>query len=115
MSIDTGPPKHRENILRPSSVSHFRPAQFAGQSLSIEAFASEGEHIIEGVLRSGDGRWVPIIQGVPTFLTGVLQQDLTDFALRHKLLGQQTNAREAAAEQAKTNKTFSDKWTRFNL
>jgi SAM-dependent methyltransferase len=99
--------------LRASSISNFKPAHLAGQSLTVEAFKSEGDQIIEGVLRAADGRWVPIIEGVPSFLTGVLQQDLSDFATRHNLPWQTTTARDAAAEQAKTNETFSDKWRRF--
>jgi len=99
--------------LRASSVSHFRPAHLAGQPVTVEAFAVDGDHIIEGVLRAADGRWVPIIEGVPSFLTGVLQRDLTSFAHKHGLPWQETAARDAAAEQAKTNESFSDKWTRF--
>jgi SAM-dependent methyltransferase/uncharacterized protein YbaR (Trm112 family) len=99
--------------LRASSVSHFRPAHLGNQPLTVEAFVSDGDQIVEGVLKAADGRWFPIIDGVPSFLTGVLQQDLTAFANRHGLPWQQTSAREAAAEQAKTNETFSDKWRRF--
>ena len=99
--------------MRVSSVSQFQPAHLKGQALTVESFKSEGDQIIDGVLRTGDGRWVPIIEGVPSFLTGVLQQDLSDFAKRHNLSYQTTTAREDAAEQAKTNETFSDKWTRF--
>lgn len=79
----------------------------------VEAFSSEGDQIIEGVLRARDGRWIPILNGVPSFLTGVLQQDLSEFASKHQLPYQVTVANEAAIEQAKTNQTFSDKWTRF--
>jgi SAM-dependent methyltransferase len=99
--------------LRASSVSHFRAAHLGEQALTAEIFVTDGEHIVEGVLRAPDGRWVPIIEGVPSFLTGVLQQDLTAFAARHRLPRQETVARDAASEQAKTDKTFSDKWTRF--
>jgi SAM-dependent methyltransferase len=99
--------------LRASSVSHFRPAHLGWQPVTVESFVSDGDHIIEGVLRAADGRWVPIIEGVPSFLTGVLQRDLTAFACKHGLHWQETAARDAAAEQAKTNETFSDKWTRF--
>lgn len=99
--------------MRTSSIVHFRSARHGAKPFSVEAFASDGEHVIEGVLRTADGQWVPIIDGVPSFLTGVLQRDLTDFARRHRLEHRPTVAREAAAEQAKTNTTFSDKWTRF--
>lgn len=99
--------------LRASSVSQFQPVHLNGQTLTVEAFKTEGDQIIEGVIRTGEGRWFPIIEGVPSFLTGVLQQDLRDFANRHDLPYQTTKARDAAAEQAKTNETFSDKWRRF--
>ncbi|MGX5735315.1 class I SAM-dependent methyltransferase [Bosea thiooxidans] len=81
--------------------------------LTLETFETQGDHVIEGVLRASDGRWVPIIGGVPSFLTGVLQQDLSGFAAKHGLALHVTQARAAATEQAKTNETFSDKWTRF--
>lgn len=99
--------------MHATSVSHFRPAHLGSQPLTIEAFVTEGDQIVEGVLKATDGRWVPIIDGVPSFLTGVLQQDLSDFAAKHGLTLHATQAREAASEQAKTNETFSDKWTRF--
>jgi SAM-dependent methyltransferase len=56
---------------------------------------------------------VPILNGVPSFLTGVLRCDLSDFARRHGLVHQETEGRPEAAEQARTTTTFSDKWTRF--
>lgn len=99
--------------MHATSVSHFRPAHLGTQPLTVETFVTEGDHIIEGVLKAADGRWVPIIEGVPSFLTGVLQQDLSDFAAKHGLVLHATQARAAASEQAKTNETFSDKWTRF--
>jgi SAM-dependent methyltransferase len=99
--------------LHATSVSHFRPAHLGGQPLTVEAFVTEGDQVVEGVLKAADGRWIPIIDGVPSFLTGVLQQDLSGFAAKHGLALHATQAREAASEQAKTNETFSDKWTRF--
>lgn len=102
--------------MRPSSVSHFTPSHLAGQALTLETFTAEGDHVMEGILRAADGRWVPVLNGVPSFLTGVLQQDLSAFAARHNLAWQPATGSvvaEAAAEQAKTNQTFSDKWTRF--
>ncbi|PWT78163.1 MAG: hypothetical protein C5B58_15635, partial [Acidobacteria bacterium] len=79
----------------------------------VEVFVADDDHIMEGVLRTRDQRWVPIIDGVPSFLTGVLQRDLTAFAERHRLPLFRTVARPAAVEQAMTNVSFSDKWTRF--
>lgn len=99
--------------MRTNSVPHFRPAGFADQPLRVETFVTEGDQIVEGVLRAADGRWFPILNGVPSFLTGVLQQDLAAFAAKHGLTLHPTQARAAASEQAKTNETFSDKWTRF--
>ncbi len=99
--------------MRASSLSHFRPVGFGDQLLTLEAFVTEGDQIVEGVLKAVDGRWFPIIDGVPSFLNGVLQQDLTGFAAKHGLTLHPTQARAAASEQAKTNATFSDKWTRF--
>jgi SAM-dependent methyltransferase len=99
--------------LRATSLPHFRPADFGRKTLALEAFVIDGDHIVEGVLRAADGRWFPIMDGVPSFLTGVLQQDLTAFAAKHCLALHETQARAAAVEQAKTNETFSDKWTRF--
>lgn len=99
--------------MHSSIVSQFAPAGYPAGDLALEAFRQEGEHVIEGVLKAKDGRWIPILDGVPSFLTGVLQQDLSAFASKHGLPYQTTTAREAAAEQAKTNETFSDKWKRF--
>jgi SAM-dependent methyltransferase len=99
--------------MRATSVNDFRSVHFDGQPLTVETFRSEGDHVIEGILRAPDGRWIPILDGVPSFLTGVLQQNLTDFARRHNLSYQTTATRPGDVEQAKTNKTFSDKWSRF--
>lgn len=99
--------------MRASSISHFRLAHRGNQPLTVEAFVTDGDQIVEGVLKAADGRWIPIINGVPSFLTGVLQQDLSAFAQKHGLTLHATQARAAASEQAKTNETFSDKWTRF--
>ena len=99
--------------MRANSILHFKPAHFPDQCLELQAFLSNGDHVIEGVLKAGDGRWVPILDGVPSFLTGILQRDLSDFCARHALPKQATTAREGAAQQVKTNDTFSDKWTRF--
>lgn len=99
--------------MHSSIVSQFAPAGYPAGDLTLEVFRQDGDHVIEGVLRAKDGRWIPIMDGVPSFLTGVLQQDLSEFAGKHGLPYQTTTARAAAAEQAKTNETFSDKWKRF--
>jgi SAM-dependent methyltransferase len=89
--------------------------QAAGQPLQSEIFSSDDGHVIEGVLRtSNPSVWYPILQGVPSFLTGPMQSDLTDFCARHGFAKPSTApTRPEASEQAKTNKTFSDKWRRF--
>lgn len=84
-------------------------------SLELTVFKADGDHVVEGVLRANDGKtWYPIQRGVPSFLTGPLRPDLTEFCKRHKLPAPpDLPARKEAAEQAKTNETFSDKWSRF--
>jgi SAM-dependent methyltransferase/uncharacterized protein YbaR (Trm112 family) len=99
--------------VRQHLVSRLLPTGFSPGSLDVTVFAREGDHIIEGALVAADGRWFPIIDGVPSFLTGVLQRDLTAFATRNGLPPQTTTNRPIAEEQAKTNETFSDKWRRF--
>lgn len=99
--------------MRITSVRHFRPANLDGQTLSLEAFVVSGDHVMEGVLRRSDGRWIPIIDGVPSFLPASLQQDLSAFAAKHGLKLPSAYVATAISEQAKTNETFSDKWTRF--
>jgi SAM-dependent methyltransferase len=99
--------------LRKVFVPELRlPGNF-DEPLTLEVFAEEADHVLEGVLRTREGRWIPIIRGVPSFLTGVLQQDLSEFARKYGLDLKPTTARPEADDQAKTNKTFSDKWRRF--
>lgn len=89
--------------------------QLAGQALQPEIFSDNGGHAIEGVLRTmNPSIWYPILEGVPSFLTGPMQPDLTDFCARHGLEKPVTAlTRPESSEQAKTNETFSDKWRRF--
>ena len=88
-----------------SSVSSFAVSGIEPGGLALEVFASEGDHIVEGVLKSPDGRWFPILDGVPSFLTEALQRDLTEFAERYGLTELRT-AKGAAAtiEQAMTTR-----------
>lgn len=95
------------------STSHFRAAHPHSEPLKLEAFHTDGEHVIEGVLWAGEGHWVPIIDGVPSFLTGALQQDLAGFARKHGLTLHATQSSASAGGQEKTNQTFTAKWTRF--
>jgi SAM-dependent methyltransferase/uncharacterized protein YbaR (Trm112 family) len=100
--------------VRRASVNSFVVAGVQICGLALEVFASEGEHIVEGVLKSPDGRWFPILDGVPSFLTGVMRRDLTEFAERHRLTEDRAaNGGRAAVEQAMTTTTFSHKWRRF--
>lgn len=96
--------------------SSFRPAGIpVGKGLELVAFAEDGPHVMEGVLRvPQNGHWYPIREGVPSFLTGALRPDLSQFCARHGLDAPADAAsRPEAAEQAKTTETFSDKWRRF--
>jgi len=101
--------------MYPSAKEHFLSTELGIEKpLQLEIFRQEGEHVIEGALWADDRRWFPIIDGVPCFLTGPLQPDFGEFARRHGLPAPTAGpAREEATEQAKTNKTFSDKWRRF--
>jgi SAM-dependent methyltransferase len=101
--------------VRPGSVDYFDISNVYRGPLRVMAFEKRDDHIIEGILKAeGSDIWFPILDGVPSFLSGILQRDLSDFAKRHGLpYASGTPAREGAAEQAKTNETFSDKWRRF--
>src|SRR5262249_847829 len=83
--------------------------------LRVIAFEKRDDHVIEGILEAeGSDIWFPILDGVPSFLSAILQRDLSDFAKRHGLpYASGAPARAGAAEQARTNETFSDKWRRF--
>ncbi len=82
--------------------------------LNLRVFGESNGHISEGVIETTNGQWYPIIDGVPCFLTGPMQPDLSVFAKRHDLKPATSGAtRAAASEQALTNQTFSDKWRRF--
>lgn len=97
------------------ALEHFRaPELDIASDGSVESFVEDGRHVMAGVLRTRSGDWFAIRDGVPCFLTGSLQPDLGDFAIRHGLPPPASGpTRPAAAEQAMTNKTFSDKWRRF--
>lgn len=86
-----------------------------GRPVQLEVFSQQQDHVIEGMLRTPDpSLWYPILKGVPCFLSGPMQPDLTEFCARHGLQ-KPANAptRPEAREQARTNQTFSDKWRRF--
>jgi SAM-dependent methyltransferase len=101
--------------MRPSTVSALRGVgPQAGQALTLSIFEKAGDDVVEGVLRTADGTWYPILAGVPCFLLGALRPDLKEFAARHHLDDPvPPAARQDVVEQARTTKTFSDKWRRF--
>lgn len=102
-------------FMRASSLKHFT-ADALGlvNSVDLEIFEEKDGHVNEGVIRIDDANWFPIVAGVPCFLTGPMKPDFSDFAKAHNLpTSQDGPTRDAAAEQVKTNETFSDKWTRF--
>jgi SAM-dependent methyltransferase len=85
------------------------------EPLTLDAFSTEGDHVTEGVLRQPDGYWYPIVEGVPSFLRGVLRHAHKAFKAKHGLPALPDEGEESAeaAQQAITNRTFSDKWRRF--
>ena len=93
----------------------FHPVGVKGNDLKIEAFVEENDHILEGILRNADGDdWFPILNGVPSFLTGPMAPDLREFCEKYSLDAPDNAANDTRAEQqAKTTETFSDKWRRF--
>jgi SAM-dependent methyltransferase len=99
-------------------ISKYAPLlRIAGDAdaFTVEGFAVDGEHIIEGIIRTLDSSvWYPIIQGVPCFLSGPMQPDLSEFCSRYGIPQKESGlARPESVEQAMTNATFSDKWRRF--
>jgi SAM-dependent methyltransferase len=107
------PLKNVENSVIPENISFLSPKNVGG--LKLESFLLAGEHVIEGILRTETPSvWFPIIEGVPSFLTGPMQPDLSQFCERYGLPQPPVMfARPESSEQAKTNQTFSDKWRRF--
>jgi SAM-dependent methyltransferase len=101
--------------MRQAALPHFTNAELAlAKGVRLDVCVERGGHVIEGVIHAAEGAWYPIIKGVPCFLTGPMQPDLTEFAKRHGLPPTKgVPTREAAVEQSKTNATFSDKWRRF--
>ena len=71
--------------MRANVLSELTPELFGGSTPQLETYLMDGDHVMEGALRWGDGLWAPIVDGVPSFLTGVMRADLTGFAARHGL------------------------------
>lgn len=100
--------------MRESSIATLRPAASRGSdSLRLEVFDRDGEHVLEGALYGANGEFFPVMRGVPVFLLGDLRPDLTDFCHRHGLPLPKDGANTHSQGQALTNVTFSDKWKRF--
>jgi SAM-dependent methyltransferase/uncharacterized protein YbaR (Trm112 family) len=102
--------------MNPDIVKHGWLRGRSPTPLRLETYAVESGQVMEGVLWDHDGYWYPILDGVPSFLRGVLRPPLDDFRSRHGLLAaadELQQRRAEAADQLLTNKTFSDKWTRF--
>lgn len=100
--------------MHADSLSHLKSQDSTHSALELTTFLTDGAHVIEGVLRSADGYWIPILKGVPLFLDGAVGPDLDAFAARHGLPPRLSNGRAATSQdQAKTTGTFSDKWSRF--
>lgn len=86
----------------------------SGEPMRLDVYRAEDEEVIEGALLA-PGRWFPVIDGVPRVLTGDLRGDWETFAASHGLpaAARRTVGGEPSG-QARTNVTFSDKWTRFD-
>jgi uncharacterized protein YbaR (Trm112 family) len=99
--------------LRKNIYSELRPPGVVGP-LDLVAYRTDGKQIMEGILEAKSGAWFPIIDGVPSFLSGPLRPDLRNFCSQHHLsLSADLVLRPDASDQAKTTKSFSDKWRRF--
>jgi len=99
--------------MRANAVSKLLNPTATGGGLRLESFSESDDQVVEGVLRADNGDFFPIMRGVPIFLMGELQPDLTDFCRRHGLPRPKGGASPHAEGQALTNVTFSDKWKRF--
>src|SRR5260221_434798 len=96
-----------------SELVNYLDSRLGFQSDPLKIYTRVADEVEEGILRTKRG-WYPILRGVPCFLNGVLRPDLRDFEQRHGLTSVATSpASESQHEQAKTNVTFSDKWSRF--
>jgi SAM-dependent methyltransferase len=98
--------------MRSELVNHLDPS-WGIPPHGLDVFTRDGDEVLEGVLRSAE-EWYPILRGVPCFLKGALRPDLGDFEARHGLAARRDGPIPVRqAEQARTNVTFSDKWSRF--
>ena len=70
--------------MHPRICSQLLPPGVAGP-LALTVYRMEGKQVIEGILKANSGEWFPIVDGVPSFLSGPLRPDLRDFCSRHHL------------------------------
>ena len=98
--------------MRGNDLRHFREGD-GFDVPEIEVSRSDADHILDGRIIYGSGRIVPIVDGVPSFLTGLAQRGFFNFPVRCSVPHQTRGTLDAASEQDKTNETFSDKWRRF--
>ncbi len=85
-------------------------------TLELQVYQEQGDHVIEGLLQDGQGVWYPIQDGVPNLLRGLLREPIPEFEAEHGLepLAKSRMSTDSQAHaQALTNRTFSDKWRRF--
>ena len=102
-----------EEVLHPRVCSQLLPPGVVGP-LHLTVYRMDGKQVIEGILEANSGAWFPIVDGVPSFLSGPLRPDLRDFCSRHHLpLPVERPSSLNFSDQAKTTRTFSDKWRRF--
>jgi SAM-dependent methyltransferase/uncharacterized protein YbaR (Trm112 family) len=101
--------------VRSRSSESLRDHRDGGRSaFALSTFRSDDGQVVEGVLTAKDGRWFPIIDGVPCFLEGGMGPDLREFAARHGLgLAGADGSRTGNAGQVVTRDSFSAKWQRI--
>ncbi len=101
--------------MRKAFATHSTLQPVCGHKIRPESFVEEDGHVMEGVLRDDAGCWYPIIKGVPCFLRGKLRPDLGWFCSKYGLKETMDGGtvQTDVKQQTLTNKTFSDKWSRF--
>jgi SAM-dependent methyltransferase/uncharacterized protein YbaR (Trm112 family) len=100
------------HIRNSAALRDFRDGGRSRFELSI--FTRERDRVVEGVLTATDGRWYPIVSGVPCLLEGDLRPDSKAFAERHGLrLDQPVGGRLVNEARIHTQSSFSEKWRRI--
>lgn len=107
-----------KNVMRQSILTEPLWRDFL-PGLSCDSFFEDDGHVIDGVLKCcGSNKWFPVSRGVPCFLSGILRPDFQEFEVKYGLSEETGNSAaavesESQQEQALTNVTFSDKWSKF--